>query len=311
MELHPYPGYEAHVMANIGGPEHQVPMEEIQAGIAKGNPAPGTTIKDIEVPGPEEGQTLMLHVITPANLPEKAPVVMDIHGGGFVSGSVLIDDARNLLVAENLPGIVVSVDYRLCTDDVCYPKPLQDCITAWMWIHDHADELGADPDRMGLMGTSAGGTLSAALQLWLRDHSLPMPKLTVLVCAAVKRGKTLSKNLFGELGGAPTDVFAQTPDYRYLPPDGQRPPYYAFPGYCDDLSGLTPVMVVAAEYDPLRSDDLEYAERLLAAEVPCEVYVAPRVTHGYCVVDHPLMRFTQRMITASFKREFGLPINEI
>ena len=311
MKLTPYPGYETHVMANIGGPEHQVPMEQIQAMIAKGNPAPGTEVKDIEIPGPDEGQKLKLRVITPAGLPEKAPIIMDIHGGGFVSGSVLIDDSRNLLVAENLPCIVVSVEYRLTTDEIYYPKPLQDCITAWLWLHDHAAELGGDADRMGLMGTSAGGNLCAGLQLWVRDHGLPAPKLTALVCAAFKRGKNASKLQFGELSGDETVDTAASVDYRYLPGDGQRPPYYAFPGYCDDLSGLSPTMIIAAEYDPLRADDLGYAARLYEAEVPCELFVAPRVTHGYCVVDHPLTRFTQRMIVASMKREFGMEVGKI
>ncbi|MGI6590589.1 MAG: alpha/beta hydrolase [Eggerthellaceae bacterium] len=305
MKLHPFPGYEAHTLQNIGGPENQVSMEEIQAGIAKGKPAPGTTIEDIQIPGPDEGQQLKLHVITPANLPDKAPIIMDIHGGGWISGQVEIDDARNLLVAENLPGIVVSVDYRLSVNGICYPKPLEDCIAAWMWLHDHAAELGGDPDRMGIMGTSSGGNLSAGLQLWIRDHELPQPKLVVLVCAALKRGFSTAKLEYGELGSSEAPL-AASPEYQYLPADGSYPPYYAFPGYCPDLSHLGPTMVIAAEYDPLRTEDVEYACRLLSSGVPCEMYVAPRVSHGYCVVDHPLMRFTQRMITASFRREFGM-----
>ena len=105
MKLNPYPGYETHVLMNIGGPEYHYTMEEIQATIAEGKPAPGTTITDTQIPGPDDGQQLKLHVIKPANLPEKAPIVMDIHGGGFISGRVEIDDSRNLLVAENMPCI--------------------------------------------------------------------------------------------------------------------------------------------------------------------------------------------------------------
>ncbi len=310
MKLNPYPGYETHVLMNIGGPEYHYTMEEIQATIAEGKPAPGTAITDTQIPGPDDGQQMKLHVIKPANLPEKAPIVMDIHGGGFISGRVEIDDSRNLLVAENMPCIVISVDYRLCVNGIHYPKPLQDCVTAWRWIHDHAEELGGDPERMGLMGTSAGGTLCAALQLYVRDHGLPAPKLTALVCAALKRGKTSSKLKFGELGPDGTP-FPDSPDYQYLPADGQPTPYYAFPGYCEDLSGIGPTFVIAAEYDPLLADDMEYATRLMESEVPCEVFVAPRVTHGYAVVDHPLTRLTQRMITAAFKREFGMEVGEI
>ena len=58
MKLNPYPGYETHVLMNIGGPEYHYTMEEIQATIAEGKPAPGTTITDTQIPGPDDGQQL-------------------------------------------------------------------------------------------------------------------------------------------------------------------------------------------------------------------------------------------------------------
>ena len=65
------------------------------------------------------------------------------------------------------------------------------------------------------------------------------------------------------------------------------------------------------EYDPLRDEGLEYAARLLMNRVPCEISCAPRVTHGFCVVDEPLTRYVHRGIAASLRREFGMKITEI
>ena len=80
------------------------------------------------------------------------------------------------------------------------------------------------------------------------------------------------------------------------------------PGFCPDFKYLKPRMVVVAEYDPLRDEGLSYALRLLEDGVPCEIICAPRVTHGFCVVDQPLTRWTHNGICAAFRREFGMPI---
>lgn len=307
MKLTPYPGYETHVMANIGN--EQIPMEEIQTAIAKREPAPGTIMEDRFIPGPEAGQQLRLKFIRPAGLPSPAPVVMDVHGGGWVSGSPEIDDARNLAIAEGTPCVAVSVDYRLATSECCYPKPLEDVICAWHWIRDNAAEIDVDPEKMGLMGTSAGGNLSAGLQLWLRDHNEPAPKLAALNCPALSRKKTLSKCQFGMLGDKDAS-FAQTVEHIYCPANGQLEPYYAFPGNCHDLTGLGATCVIVAEYDPLRDEGLDFALRLLQSEVPCEIMCAPRVTHGFCTVAHPLSNYVHAGVCASFRREFGMEITE-
>ena len=71
------------------------------------------------------------------------------------------------------------------------------------------------------------------------------------------------------------------------------------------------ILGIVAEYDPLRDEGLEYATRLLMNRVPCEISCAPRVTHGFCVVDEPLTRYVHRGIAASLRREFGMKITEI
>ena len=306
-KLFPHPGYENHIAMNLntdaGG---QVSLQELQNSIKSFKLAPGTEMKDIEIPGTEEGQQLKLRVITPAGLPENSPVILDIHGGGWVSGGLDIENYRNVYLAEHTPCIVVSVEYRLATRETPFPAQLLDCRTAYLWLRENAAQLGGDPERIGVHGTSAGGNLAAALALYLRDHGERQAELTVINCPATTMAMTNSKRQFGMLSPAPE--YAQSAESIYMNVNGEPKSYYTMPGFCPDFKYLKPHMVVVAEYDPLRDEGLSYALRLLEDGVPCEIICAPRVTHGFCVVDQPLTRWTHNGICAAFRREFGMPI---
>ena len=161
-ELYPYPGYEDHVKMNIQTDEGgKVSMEELQAQIKAYKLGEGTTMRDFEIPGVEEGTTLKLRVITPANAPKPSPVVLDIHGGGFVSGNLDIDNYRNIAIAEATPCIVVSVEYRLATRELPFPAQLMDCHQAYLWLTRHAAEIGGDASALPC-------TAPAPAEIWQR-----------------------------------------------------------------------------------------------------------------------------------------------
>lgn len=312
MEKKVYPGYEYHlnlydILAN-GTPEEKEKANAAQQSYIKGYTLPeGMTMEDRKIPGTDPGTELKIRVYTPAGLPAKAPVVLEIHGGGWVGGSLDIDNYRCIYLAEHTPCIVVGVEYRLTTREVHFPAPLMDCYTALCWVHDHAEELGADPERIALHGTSAGGNLVGGLALYVRDHGGPRISLAVMNCPALT-AKTFpstyqnAKYTLGS-GGERRDSV----EFLYVGGmDGTAPSYYAMPGYCPDLAGLCPMYLVAAELDTLRDDAMEFAMRLLRDGVPCELVLAPRVGHGFCVVDHPLTRWVHDGICASLRREFGM-----
>lgn len=96
-------------------------------------------------------------------------------------------------------------------------------------------------------------------------------------------------------------------DYIYLGGYTEdTPPIYAFPGYCKDLSGLGPHMVVVGEYDTLRDDGMRYVNKLLESGVSCEAILAPRVGHGFCTVKLPLTEWVHEGIAMSLRREFDM-----
>ena len=97
------------------------------------------------------------------------PAVVSLHMGGYILGSYEDDDFRHDRLAPKLGYVGVAVDYRLAPETP-YPGPLEDCYAALKWTFDHAEELGVDPGRIGILGASAGGGLAAALALLARDR---------------------------------------------------------------------------------------------------------------------------------------------
>lgn len=314
MNAHAYPGYEYHlnlydIIAN-GSEEEQEKAREEQRKYISGYVLPeGMTMKDITINGPD-GDPLTLRIYTPANLPEHAPMLLEIHGGGFVGGSLDIDNYRCIYLAEHTPCIVIGVDYRLCNENVHFPAPLMDCYAALNWIYGHAGELGGDRERIAVHGTSAGANLTAGLALYARDHGGPKITMSVLNCPPLTI-ETFTSTIQNSQYSLGSGSFEESVEYIYLNDNGYNggmPNYYAMPGYCRDLKHLPATYIIVAEYDPLRDDGLAYANRLLKAGVPCEAIVAPRVGHGFCVVDHPLTRWVHNGVCASLRREFGMEI---
>lgn len=315
MEAIAYPGYEWHLnqyqIIATGTPEEQEAARQAQRrSICEYTRPEGMAIEERTIPG-GDGQDMTIRVYTPAGLPDKAPIVMDIHGGGWVGGNLDIDNYRCIALATGTPAIVVGVDYRLSAPGgVHFPQPLMDCYAALCWLGAHGEELGGDPGRIALHGTSAGGNLCAGLALYVRDHGGPRLSLVVANCPGLGMENTVSKQQYPQYAlSAP--VKRQSPECVYMGGlDGTVPSYYAFPSFCADLEGLPPHYIVVGEYDTLRDDGINYAVRLLQTGVPCEMVVAPRVGHGFCVVDHPLTHWVHKGICGSLRREFQMEITE-
>lgn len=310
MKLIPYPGYENHLRSYYtDGLEETKRAKEAQGkDMMSYEVVEGMTIEDRMIPGTEEGTELRIRIYKLAGLKAGAPIIMDIHGGGWVGGNLDIDNGRCIELAWRTPAIVVGVDYRLTTKVVFFPKPFMDCYTAFMWLFTHGREIGGDPKRIGVHGTSAGGNMAGGLALYLRDMNGPKPALNVLVCPQ------LSLELTRHTSFQQMSQIVMQPENKALCPDalylggynGQRPSYYAFPGECPDLHGLGAHCIIAGEYDSFRDDARDYAGKLFKTGVPCEIFVAPRMGHGFLTVHHPFTDLVHEYISSSFRREFGM-----
>jgi acetyl esterase/lipase len=208
------------------------------------------------------------------------PAVLYIHGGGMILGSPQAEAVGCGKLARALDAVVVSPDYRLAPEHP-FPAALDDCMAALRWMRENADELGIDPDRIAVTGSSAGGGLSAAVAqrahdegIALRAQALVYPMLddrTALRDDDTGRGRFLWTHASNRFGWTA---------YLGREPRMSDAPEYAVPARREDLSGLAPAWVGVGDLDLLYDESVAYAKRLTECGVPCELVTVPGMYHG-------------------------------
>src|SRR5918911_5332078 len=108
----------------------------------------------------------------PVRSDDPLPVIVHIHGGGFVMGTPEMKDVENRLFASELRCAIYSVDHRLAPESP-HPAPVEDIYSVFAWLHANAGRLGLDPARIGIKGESGGGGLAAGGALFSRDPQGP------------------------------------------------------------------------------------------------------------------------------------------
>lgn len=208
------------------------------------------------------------------------PLVVYLHGGGWVAGSVAAADRPCRALALAARCVIVSVEYRLAPETP-FPGPPRDCAAAVRWLAGHAGELGADGARLAVAGDSAGGNLAAATTLLLRDEGGPPIAHQLLVYPVLDRAGAYPSRSENAEGHVLTSGSVGWFWDHYLadPADASHP--YASPLHAEHLRGLPPATIVVAGFDPLRDEGVAYAERLAADGVPADLREWPGMIHGF------------------------------
>ncbi|OQV18014.1 putative Arylacetamide deacetylase [Hypsibius exemplaris] len=113
------------------------------------------------------------------------PAIVYIHGGGWIYSFREIFAMMERYFVQQLDVVVVSVEYRLAPEHP-HPQPFLDCVTAVKYLHRHAAEFGVDPAQISIAGDSAGGQLSAAVTIKLRDDGEPFLQRQILISPATQ-----------------------------------------------------------------------------------------------------------------------------
>jgi acetyl esterase len=202
-----------------------------------------------------------------------------LHGGGWTVGSVADYDGLARRLADRLPAVVVSVEYRRAPEHP-FPSPVDDARAATRWALDHAARLGGDPGRVAVVGDSGGGNLAAVVCQQLRDAGGPQPAAQLLLYPNVARGA--DQPSVREFGQLPFLTLAEMGWYtrNYVPrgTDLGDPRISPAEG---ELAGLPPALVVTAGVDPLRDSGRAYAAALTAAGGTCRLLELPGQPHGF------------------------------
>ena len=245
---------------------------------------PDVDISSTSIPGPHGDIPVRLYRPLASHGP--APGLLWMHGGAFVAGDLDMPEAHVVSAELAYRGsTVVSVDYRLATDTVRYPIPLDDVHAAWGWFAEAVDDLGTDPQRLAIGGASAGANLAAAATMRVRDDSGTLPAAMLLAYPVVHFPvPALPDELAAEMRQLPRMLRFMAADIvdftRWYLGRLTDIPTRTMPGH-GNLEGMPPTRIVLSEYDDLRGSGELFEQQLREVGVAVESTVAEGMLHGH------------------------------
>ncbi|MFV3075244.1 alpha/beta hydrolase fold domain-containing protein [Niveispirillum fermenti] len=259
-------------------PDQRIAAEQVRAPWTVGGPVMAETLERTFDPGAGE---LRIRVYRPVAGGGALPALVYVHGGGFTLFSIDTHDRLMREYAAQGGFAVIGVDYPLAPE-AKFPTALDRIEALMLWLKDNAGQWGIDPARLAMGGDSAGGNLSFATCLRLRDRGEP----------------DLVKAILSNYGGF-TNIISDAAEARFGGPGAilnreEARGYWANylrdaadeanPQACPllaDLRGFPPVFLVVAELDLVAADSLAMHERLIQAGVAVECRVYPGAVHSF------------------------------
>lgn len=239
-------------------------------------PEPVAAVEDKYITGP--GGDIAIRIYTPEGR-GPFPVIVYIHGGGWVIADLDVYDSSPRALANAAKAIVVSTHYRLAPENP-FPASHEDVFAAYQWVRENAVSFGGDSDRIAVAGESAGGNMAAAVSLMAREQNVPLPVHQVLIYPVA--GTDMGTPSFQEhadakpLNKAMMEWFGK---HELQSPQDKKDPRIDLLNA--NLKGLPSATIITAEIDPLRSGGKSLAEKLEAAGVEVDYKNYEGVTHEF------------------------------
>ena len=241
-------------------------------------PEPAVSKQDITYPGADGDQPARVYVPTDAG-DGPFPLVVYVHGGGWVIATIDTYDASATAIADKLDAVVISLEYRHAPEHP-FPAAHDDVLAGYIWAIENAGRYNADAGRLALVGESVGGNMVVATAIAARDQQLTQADHVISVYPVSQTSLDTESYMENEnaipLNRAMMEWFfdktvtdeSQLSDTRISLVDA-------------DLSGLPPITIINAEIDPLLSDGMMLAEAIKAAGGEVEQRTYQGVTHEF------------------------------
>jgi acetyl esterase/lipase len=245
------------------------------------------SITDYYVPTSDGKERILLRIYDPGVKQKPSPLLIYVHGGGWIVGSVDIFDDSIRRLANSSRLMVAAMNYRLAPEHP-FPNGLDDVVSAIRWIASNGQKIGIDTKKMALGGDSAGANLALSAALALRDSNNNNNEEHDLLRVLYLMYGPYSPNLlnstsmkmfgngdfgltYGQMKYAMSQTFQNASDYKN---------HLAFPLLDKNLSGLPPVYIAAMALDPLKDDSIQLASRLQQSGQEYYISIWPGVAHG-------------------------------
>ncbi|MEN3264609.1 alpha/beta hydrolase [Pseudonocardia sp.] len=264
---------------DLGPAGYRDRMAQIQSGDIA---APEASIEDISIPVGDPPCRLPVRIVRPKGVTGILPVIVHLHGGGWMSGTAHTHDRLIRELAIGAGAAVVFPEYTL-SPEAKYPTALEECYAVAAWVARHGADQNLDPHRIAISGDSAGGNLAAAVTLLAKRRGGPRFVRQVLFYPVLDANfDTASYQSFAEGYFLRRDVMRWYWDL-YIERGEQRTEITASPlrAGVEALAGLPPALIITAEVDVLRDEGEAYARKLRHAGVPATAVRYQGTIHAF------------------------------
>lgn len=225
---------------------------------------------------PRENHQIPVRIYRPkGKTDQKSPAIIYIHGGWFIAGGYETHDAVVRKLANKTEATIIFIDYRLAPEHP-FPAGLNDCLEGVQWVINHAESLGIDKDRIGIIGDSAGGALSTAVSTQIGEHF----KFQVLIYPAVDNQLNTKTWEIYENGPVLNKQGGIEAWNSYLPKEDAHNPL-AIPILIKDFKNTPSTLILIAEHDPLADDARHLADHMKTAGIPLTTSFYKDMVHGF------------------------------
>ena len=270
---------------------------------------PDVDVKDLVISS--GSQPISIRILKPLGTTQKLPVILYLHGAGWVFGNSHTHDRLVRELAVGAEAAVVFVSYSL-SPEARYPVALEQCYAALQWVAEQGDEHGLDADRLAVAGDSVGGNLTAAVTLLAKERGGPSIGSQLLFYPVTDAAfDTGSYNQFAEgyfLSRAAMKWFWD----QYIPDGPQRshPTVSPLRATIEQLQGLPETLIITAEADVLRDEGEAYANRLREAGVPVTAVRFQGIIHDFVMLNAMAETYAKQaailLATGWLKQQFCL-----
>lgn len=293
---------------DLGPSKGRTAVDDVQSDDVPLAPA---DIEELKVPGGPSGQ-VSVRIVRPKNAPATLPVVLYIHGAGWVFGNGHTHNRLTRQLAVGAQAAVVFPVFSL-SPEAKYPTAIEEIYAVTTWLAEHGTEHGLDAERLAIAGDGTGGNMAAAVSLLAKTRAGPKFVQQVLFYPVTDANfDTDSYKRFATGYGLSRDDMKWYWDQYITDPD-QRAEVTASPLRAteNELKGLPPALVITGDADVLCDEGEAYASKLRHAGVPVTAVRFEGMIHDFLMLNtlantqaaHGAMVLTNNILREAFNKK--------